>query len=64
MITQRLHIGQDARQGSLVIETNPDDANSLPELISLQEELALRANVKTQGSIIKTPPVPPMPEVE
>lgn len=63
MIIQRLHVDQDAGQGKLVIETNPDDANSLPELISLQEELALRANVKTEGSIVKTPPAPPMPEV-
>lgn len=64
MLTQRLHVDQDAGQGQLVIDSNPEDANSLAELVSLQEELALRANVKTEGSIIKTPPAPPMPNIE
>ena len=55
MITQRLVADQGTGQGRLTIETNPDDPNSLAELTSLQEELKLRANVKTEGSIITTP---------
>jgi hypothetical protein len=64
MITQRLTADQGTMVARLVIETNPEDANSYAELLSLQEELKLRINVKTEGSIITTPPpedVPPPP---
>lgn len=64
MITQRLVADHNGPAGTLTIRTNPADANSLAELMALQEELALRANVQTQGSIItplRPENVPPPP---
>jgi len=67
MITQRLTGDLGKMTGKLVIETVAEDGNSMAELMSLQEELKLRANVTTQGSILTTPPaeeVPPPPVEE
>lgn len=65
MITQRFVGDEGTMTARLTIETNPDDPNSYAELLSLQQELKLRANVFTQGSIITGPPVedesPPPP---
>lgn len=68
MITQRFVGNQGTMQAKLTIETIPGDANSYVELLSLQQELKLRANIKTEGSIITAPPVededPPAPPIE
>jgi hypothetical protein len=64
-MTQRLRADLGTGEGRLVIETNPEDPNSLVELMGLQEELKLRINVHTEGSVITTPKiedVPPPPE--
>ena len=64
MLIQRLVADQNTNMGHLVIETIPGDANSLAELTGLQEELKLRANIQTEGSIIttvKAGDVPPPP---
>lgn len=44
-------------QARLTIETNPEDANSYAELLGLHNELKLRPNVTTEGTIITAPPV-------
>lgn len=56
MLTQRLVADQNTNQGTLTITCPVGD---LAELMGLQEELKLRANMTTQGSIItgETPPV-------
>lgn len=68
MITQRFTGDQGTMQATLVIKTNPGDPNSYAELLSLQQELKLRPNVKTEGSIITMPPPgdeePPAPPIE
>jgi hypothetical protein len=61
MITQRFTGDQGTMTAKLVIETNPEDAGSYAELLALQEELKLRPNVQTQGSIISTPPIEDVP---
>ena len=64
MITQRFVGNEGTMAAQLTIETIPDDANSYAELLALQQELKLRANVKTEGSIITTPApedIPPPP---
>jgi hypothetical protein len=65
MLIQRLVADTVTNTGHLVIETNPEDANSLAELTSLQQELGLRPNIRTEGSIITNahPEQPPMPDV-
>lgn len=56
MITQRLTSNENPPiTGRIVIETTPGDVNGLAELYGLHAELKLRANIKTEGSII-TPP--------
>jgi hypothetical protein len=65
MITQRFVGNEGTMTAQLTIETIPDDANSYAELLALQEELKLRVNIKTEGSIITTPAaedIPPQPE--
>lgn len=68
MITQRFTGNQGTMQAKLVIDTNPGDPNSYAELLSLQQELKLRPNVHTEGSIITTPPPededPPAPPIQ
>jgi hypothetical protein len=61
MIIQRLRADMGTMEGRLVIETNPDDPNSMAELMGLQEELKLRPNVHTEGSMISTPPIEEIP---
>lgn len=64
MITQRLRADQGALTGTLTIESDAGNPNSYAELLSLQEELKLRVNVRTEGSIITLPApedVPPPP---
>jgi hypothetical protein len=65
MILQRLTADQGAMTGTLMLRTVPEDANSYAELLSLAEELKLRANVEDEGSIITSPraeDVPPPAE--
>jgi hypothetical protein len=61
MITQRFVGNEGTMTGQLTISTIPDDANSYAELLALREELKLRVNIKTEGSIITTPPVEDIP---
>jgi hypothetical protein len=49
MLTQRLVANQQTNEGTLTI-TCPQ--GGLAELTGLQEELKLRANITTEGSII------------
>jgi hypothetical protein len=58
MLTQRLVADQNTMDGTLTITCPP---GSLAELMGLQEELKLRSNVTTEGSIITTADVPPVP---
>jgi hypothetical protein len=51
MLTQRLVADQNDNTGTLTI-TCP--VGGLPELMGLWEELKLRPNVTTEGSLIKT----------
>lgn len=63
MITQRFVGSQASWEATLTITTNGMDPNSYAELLSLQEELKLRSNVQTEGSIITAPPADdPPPE--
>lgn len=63
MIIQRFIGDQGTWQATLTITTSGQEPNSYAELESLQQELKLRANVTTQGSIITAPPVEdPQPE--
>jgi sorbitol-specific phosphotransferase system component IIA len=55
MLTQRLTLDQGVVAGQVVITFVPGDVNGMAELQSLHEELKLRANIQTQGSIITTP---------
>lgn len=68
MITQRFVGDQGTMKARLTVETMPGDPNSYAELLSLQQELKLRPNVKTEGSIIIMPPPgdeePPAPPIE
>lgn len=57
MLTQRLVGDQNTNTGTLTITCTPGD---LAELMGLQEELKLRANVTTEGSIITTVDIPPI----
>jgi hypothetical protein len=57
VLTQRLVGDQNDNTGTLTI-TCP--VGGLPELESLQQELKLRANITTEGSIITTVEVPPI----
>jgi len=60
MITQKITEDQNLMTGTLVITA---EAPNLPELHALWEELRLRPNVKTEGSVITLPePSPPPPE--
>jgi hypothetical protein len=61
MIRQRLVADLGTSQGRLTIETNPEDPNSLAELINLREELALRVNVTSEGNVITQPPIEDIP---
>jgi hypothetical protein len=64
MITQRLVGDQGAMAARLTIENAPGDVTGYAELLSLQEELKLRVNVHTEGSIITLPKpedIPPPP---
>jgi hypothetical protein len=64
MIIQRFTGDQGTLEATLTIRTNPDDANSYAELLALHDELKLRANVQTEGSIITAPApedIPPIP---
>jgi hypothetical protein len=57
MLTQRLVADQNDNTGTLTI-TCP--VGGLAELMGLQEELKLRPNIGTEGSIITTVEVPPI----
>jgi hypothetical protein len=64
MIEQRLIGNEGTYVGQITITNTPGDVNGYAELVSLQQELKLRANVQTQGSIITSPPpedIPPTP---
>ena len=66
MITQRFVGDQGKMTATLTVTCEPGSTNSYAELLSLQQELALRVNVSTEGSIITSPPVediPPPPPV-
>ena len=56
MLTQRLVADQNTNDGTLTI-TCP--VGGLAELMGLQEELKLRVNIATEGSIITTSDQPP-----
>lgn len=58
MMTQRLVADQGSNEGTLTITAAP---GNLAELMGLHEELRLRMNITTEGSIITT--VPPEPEI-
>lgn len=61
MLRQQLTGDPTKMSGQLVITADPP---ALPELQSLAEELGLRANIITDGSIVIAPPPiePPPPE--
>lgn len=65
-ITQRFVGNEGTMAATLTITCESGSTNSYAELLSLQQELALRVNVYTEGSIITSPPVedipPPPPE--
>lgn len=58
MLTQRLVADQNTMDGTLTITCDP---GNLAQLMDLQAELASRAEVTTEGSIITTVDVPPTP---
>jgi len=58
MLTQRLIADQNTMDGTLTITCDP---GNLAQLMDLQKELATRAEVTTEGSIITTVEVPPAP---
>jgi len=58
MIIQKITEDQNLMTGTLVIRA---EAPNLPELHSLWEELKLRPNVQTEGSVITLPQAPPPP---
>jgi len=58
MLKQRLIGDQNTMDGTLTITCEP---GSLAELMGLQEELKLRSNVTTEGSIITTVEIPGEP---
>jgi hypothetical protein len=62
MLRQQLTGDQTTMSGKLVITA---DSPALPELQSLAEELSLRMNIQTDGSIIIAPPPeqPPPPDL-
>jgi hypothetical protein len=58
MLTQQLVGDQGDNTGTLTIVA---PVGALPELMSLMEELKLRANITTNGPVIRTVDVPTMP---
>lgn len=58
MLTQRLVADEGTMTGTITITCEP---GGLAELYGLHEELKLRANITTQGSIITTPPAEEIP---
>jgi hypothetical protein len=58
MLKQRLIGDQNTMDGTLTITC---ELGSLAELMGLQEELKLRSNVTTEGSIITTVEIPGEP---
>lgn len=54
MISQKLEADQNLNSGKLVIVAEP---GNLAELMGLHDELKLRMNVNTEGSVITAPPV-------
>ena len=61
MLTQRLVADEGPMTGTITITCDP---GGLAELYGLHEELKLRANMTTQGSIITTAPVEVPPPIE
>jgi hypothetical protein len=61
MLEQRLIGNEGTFVGQITITNVPGDVNGYAELVSLQQELKLRANIQTQGSIITLPPVEDIP---
>lgn len=61
MITQRLVADLGSQSGRVTIECVPGSPNGLAELMSLHEELKLRANINTEGSIITQPAAEDIP---
>lgn len=61
MLTQQLTGRTEDMSGKLVITAGPAQ---LPELVSLAEELKLRANITTDGTIEILPSLPPPPPME
>lgn len=61
MIIQRLVTDLGKMTGTITIKTNPGDPNSVAELMGLFEEMKLRINVETEGSIITQPPAEEIP---
>lgn len=58
MLTQRLVADEGPMTGTITITCEP---GGLAELYGLHEELRLRANITTEGSIITTPPAQEVP---
>jgi len=56
MLTQRLVQDMGSNSGTLTITAA---AGNLADLASLAEELNLRMNIKTEGTITTNPPAPP-----
>lgn len=61
MLSQQLTSNLNDMSGRLVITAAAPD---LPELIGLAEELKLRANIETNGTITQLPPPQPPPPTE
>lgn len=55
MLTQQIRISEMTNSGTLTITAEP---GRLAELIGLQQELALRTNVQTEGDMIELPAAP------
>lgn len=58
MLTQRLVADQNTMDGTLTITCDP---GNLVQLLDLHKELAARSEITTEGSIITTVEVPPIP---
>jgi hypothetical protein len=57
MLTQRLVADQNTMDGTLTITCDP---GNLAQLLDLQKELAFRAEVHTEASVITTVQIPVM----
>lgn len=59
MLTQRLTVDEATNSGVLTIESGHQN---LAELLGLGEELKLRLNIRTEGTLTSTAPADPVIE--